>query len=79
MNCFGNYLCQKLIEFANNKQIEQIIDRIKFNFIKICLNSFGTRSIQKLYEVIKDENNITNLNYLIQIHIDTISQVNLFL
>ena len=77
MNPFGNYLCQKLAEKCNNDQLSLIVEKIYPNIIKICTNIYGTRSIQKLYEIIREEKIITKLNILINTYI--IKFANVFL
>ena len=48
---FGNYFIQKLLEYLNLNQINEIITNyINKNFLEICLNPHGTRVIQKLIE-----------------------------
>jgi hypothetical protein len=47
---FGNYLCQKLIEYCNPHQIFCIVRDIAPNFIEIAQNMHGTRAVQKLIE-----------------------------
>ena len=47
---FGNYLCQKCFELLNEKQLSEVIHRIKPSAVSISNNLHGTRSIQKLIE-----------------------------
>ena len=54
---FGNYYIQKLIQYINIIQINEIITYIiSHNFLEICLNQYGTRVIQKLIERIFNNN-----------------------
>jgi hypothetical protein len=55
MDRFGNYLCQKLIEFCDLNGRLMIIEKISGQLIEISLNIHGTRVIQKLIEVISSE------------------------
>lgn len=50
---FGNYLCQKLLEVANDFQLSRIVDTIAPSLVSISLNMHGTRAVQKLVEVIQ--------------------------
>ena len=50
---FGNYLAQKLTECAKEDQLTEIIKRVREDPIGLCRNSHGTRSIQKIIEVVK--------------------------
>ncbi|KAJ3273502.1 Ribosome biogenesis protein erb1 [Terramyces sp. JEL0728] len=47
---FGNYLCQKLIEFCSDEQRTEIVQRVAPDLIFISLNMHGTRAVQKLIE-----------------------------
>ncbi len=56
-DAFGNYFIQKLIEYININQINEILTYIiSHNFLEICLNQHGTRVIQKLIERIYNNN-----------------------
>ena len=48
---FGNYLCQVLINLSNVSQLQKIIQLVQPHLLKIALNNYGTRSVQKLIEV----------------------------
>ena len=52
---FGNYLCQKIAEVCENSQMKQIIQVVSINLADICYNPHGTRAVQKLIEVVKDQ------------------------
>ncbi|XXG44512.1 hypothetical protein AAC387_Pa01g4297 [Persea americana] len=50
---FGNYFVQKLFEVCSEEHMTEIIlivMRKEFQLIKICLNSHGSRTVQKLLE-----------------------------
>ena len=49
---FGNYLCQKLLEFANDDQRTVLIRAAAPSMVKIALNQHGTRALQKMIEFI---------------------------
>ena len=49
---FGNYLCQKLLEFCNDDQRTVLINNAAPHMIKIALNQHGTRALQKMIEFI---------------------------
>ncbi|CAH2033601.1 unnamed protein product [Thlaspi arvense] len=56
MNPFGNYLMQKLLDVCNEEQITQIILMVTTEpgvLVRIALNTYGTRVVQRLVEVIK--------------------------
>lgn len=52
---FGNYLIQKLLDQVTVKQRIQLIKNSCDHFIKISLDSHGTRALQKLIEVISTQ------------------------
>lgn len=47
---FGNYLCQKLLEFCNDEQKYQIVKRVSPDLVEIAKNMHGTRAVQKMIE-----------------------------
>ena len=49
---FGNYLCQKLLEYCTDEQRAVIIKNVCPHLLSICLNSHGTRAVQKLCETV---------------------------
>ena len=49
---FGNYLCQKLLEYSNDDQRTALINSAAPELVKIALNQHGTRALQKMIEFI---------------------------
>ncbi|KAI9749933.1 MAG: hypothetical protein M1835_001469 [Candelina submexicana] len=49
---FGNYLCQKLLEYANDEERTALINNAAPQMIKVALNQHGTRALQKMIEFI---------------------------
>ena len=49
---FGNYLAQKIAETCNDKQLKQIIMAVESDPVGLCRHAHGTRSIQKIIEII---------------------------
>jgi hypothetical protein len=49
---FGNYLCQKLVEFCNDEQRGEIVELVARELIHVSLNMHGTRAVQKLIEFV---------------------------
>eukprot|EP01116_Phalansterium_solitarium_P014858 TRINITY_DN3273_c0_g1_i1.p1 TRINITY_DN3273_c0_g1~~TRINITY_DN3273_c0_g1_i1.p1 ORF type:complete len:891 (+),score=275.36 TRINITY_DN3273_c0_g1_i1:107-2779(+) len=47
---FGNYLCQKLIEHANDMQRTGMVSRVSRELVAISKNMHGTRAVQKMIE-----------------------------
>ena len=59
---FGNYFIQKVIEYLNEEQIKELLQKkISSNFRAFCFNQHGTRVVQKIFE--KIINNDELLNY----------------
>lgn len=49
---FGNYLIQKVCENATSKQLTLIIESLQTDPFHACRNPHGTRSVQKIIEII---------------------------
>jgi hypothetical protein len=47
---FGNYLCQKLVEYCEDDQRMMIVEKVAPDIVTISLNMHGTRAIQKMIE-----------------------------
>ncbi|CAO3563544.1 unnamed protein product [Mortierella alpina] len=47
---FGNYLCQKLLEFCGDEQRTAIVETVAPELVNISLNMHGTRAVQKMIE-----------------------------
>jgi hypothetical protein len=49
---FGNYLCQKLLEYSNDDQRTRLIHNATPQLVPIALNQHGTRALQKMIEFV---------------------------
>lgn len=58
---FGNYLCQKLLEFSNDEQRTVLVNNAAPEMVKIALNSHGTRALQKMIEFISTPEQIQTI------------------
>lgn len=47
---FGNYLCQKLLEYSTEEQRSAIIESVSQDLVAISLNMHGTRAVQKMVD-----------------------------
>jgi hypothetical protein len=47
---FGNYLCQKLLEYSSDEQRSVICDSVANDLVGISLNMHGTRAVQKMVD-----------------------------
>ena len=50
MDPYANYFCQKLLNFANEKHIDKILECIEEKFVEIWNDTHGTRACQNLVE-----------------------------
>ncbi|VVB11606.1 unnamed protein product [Arabis nemorensis] len=58
---FGNYLIQRLLEFGTEEQrtlMVRVLTSRPMDLIKICLNTYGTRVVQKMIETVKTKQQI---------------------
>lgn len=55
---FGNYLCQKLLEYANDEQRTALIRASSEYMVRIALNQHGTRALQKMIEHVNTQTQI---------------------
>ena len=47
---FGNYLCQKLLEYCSDEQRNLICESVAQDLVSISLNMHGTRAVQKMID-----------------------------
>ena len=47
---FGNYLCQKILDMADQPMLAAVTNYSLSSIVKIALNPYGTRAVQKLVE-----------------------------
>src|ERR1700733_3520489 len=45
---FGNYLCQKLLEYCDDDERTTLIEMASHDMVRIALNQHGTRALQKM-------------------------------
>ena len=58
---FGNYLIQKLAENCSDEQLTRIIQAMEVDAISVCKDAHGTRSVQKIAEIIQHQSHFTLL------------------
>ncbi|RID45755.1 hypothetical protein BRARA_I02457 [Brassica rapa] len=61
MDPFGNYLVQKLLEACDEEQRTMMVSVLTSRpteLLKICLNNYGTRVVQKMIETVKTKQQI---------------------
>ncbi|KAI9774911.1 MAG: hypothetical protein M1840_000127 [Geoglossum simile] len=63
---FGNYLCQKLLEFSNDEQRTVLVNNAAPQLVKIALNQHGTRALQKMIEFISTPEQVQTVIHALQ-------------
>ncbi|CAL9217522.1 unnamed protein product [Arabidopsis halleri] len=61
MDPFGNYIVQKLLDMSDEEQRTMIASVLTFKpreLIQICLNTYGTRVVQKMIQTVKTKQQI---------------------
>jgi hypothetical protein len=58
---FGNYLCQKLLEYCNDEERTVLIENASHDLVRIALNQHGTRALQKMIEFISTSGQIQTI------------------
>lgn len=66
---FGNYLCQKLFEFANDEQRTVLINNAAPKLQDIAVNQHGTRALQKMIECITTTEQIQTVVRALEDHV----------
>ncbi|KAL7416616.1 armadillo-type protein [Mrakia frigida] len=58
---FGNYLCQKLLEFSSDEQRNAICESVADDLVSISLNMHGTRAVQKMIDFLSTPRQIHSI------------------
>ncbi|KAJ1980110.1 hypothetical protein H4R35_001251 [Dimargaris xerosporica] len=69
---FGNYLCQKLLEYCTKDQRARIVAHVAPELVKISLNMHGTRAVQKMIELLVDDAQISTVVQALKDHVVTL-------
>ncbi|KAL0576379.1 hypothetical protein V5O48_005600 [Marasmius crinis-equi] len=56
---FGNYLCQKLLEYSTDDQRNVICESVAQDLVNISLNMHGTRAVQKMIDFLSTRRQAT--------------------
>lgn len=64
---FGNYLCQKLLEYSTDEQRNLICESVAQDLVQISLNMHGTRAVQKMIDFLSNQRQ-NDTRYDAQIH-----------
>jgi hypothetical protein len=62
---FGNYLCQKLLEYSTEEQRSAIIESVAGDLVGISLNMHGTRAVQKMVDFLASPRQVKMIRILI--------------
>jgi hypothetical protein len=73
---FGNYLCQKLLEYASDEQRNLICDSVASDLVNISLNMHGTRAVQKMIDFLANGRQVRFSNGLCPARSSPFSQSN---
>lgn len=63
---FGNYLCQKLVEYCDDKQKTAIIKSVAPDLVSISMNMHGTRAVQRLIECLSTQEQVFNIYFTLK-------------
>lgn len=69
---FGNYLCQKLLEYCGDEQRTVIVETVAADLVQISLNMHGTRAVQKLIEFMSNAKQIKIVVNVLRPHVVTL-------
>lgn len=57
---FGNYLCQKLLEYSTDEQRNIICESVATDLVNISLNLHGTRAVQKMFHFLSTRSQLSH-------------------
>lgn len=72
---FGNYFCQKIMELISQDDLNYVVNKLSDKIVKISYNQHGTRSVQKLIELVKNEKIIAMIRSYLQLDLINLSKV----
>jgi hypothetical protein len=61
---FGNYLCQKLLEYSSDDQRTVLCDSVAKDLVNISLNMHGTRAVQKMIDFLSSQRQVDRKYYI---------------
>ena len=61
---FGNYRCQKLLEYSTDKQRNMICESVAHDLVGISLNMHGTRAVQKMIDFLSVQRQVRNHSFV---------------
>ncbi|CCA66738.1 related to Drosophila pumilio protein and Mpt5p protein [Serendipita indica DSM 11827] len=69
---FGNYLCQKLLEYSTDEQRNLICESVAGDLVTISLNMHGTRAVQKMIDFLSTQRQIVAIIRALSLHVVTL-------
>ncbi|PFH54706.1 hypothetical protein AMATHDRAFT_44516 [Amanita thiersii Skay4041] len=66
---FGNYLCQKLLEYCTDEQRNVICESVVQDLVSISLNMHGTRAVQKMIDFLSTRRQIHSIIVALSLHV----------
>ncbi|KAF8633957.1 hypothetical protein AX15_001139 [Amanita polypyramis BW_CC] len=66
---FGNYLCQKLLEYCTDEQRNLICESVAQDLFNISLNMHGTRAVQKMIDFLSTRRQIHSIIVALSLHV----------
>lgn len=71
---FGNYLCQKLLDYASDSERLAMVQAVSRDLVAISLNIHGTRVVQKMLEVMSTHEEVATVRQALQSSVVTLTK-----
>lgn len=71
---FGNYLCQKLLEYCNEMQRTTLINNTSPNMVTVGFNQHGTRALQKMIDSVTLTQQVRMIQNSLEHHVTPLIQ-----
>lgn len=69
---FGNYLCQKMLEYCTDEQRNLIVELVAPELVTISLNMHGTRAVQKMIDFLSTPRQIHSIIVALSMNVVTL-------
>lgn len=69
---FGNYLCQKMLEYCTDEQRNLIVESVSSKLVTISLNMHGTRAVQKTIDFLSTSRQIHSIILSLSMNVVTL-------
>lgn len=69
---FGNYLCQKMLEYCTDDQRNRIVESVASELVTISLNMHGTRAVQKTIDFLSTSRQIHSIIAALTLNVVTL-------